>query len=949
MTSMTSRKIWFGWAVIGIFNVLLVAQSQGPSIPAAATLGLDQPVPVEASITVATLPNGLRYYLRQNKQPLNRAELRLVVKAGSVLEEDDQQGLAHFVEHMAFNGTKNFQGEEIVKFLQSIGMRFGADVNAGTSFDETTYRLTVPTDKPEVLDKSFLILEDWAHNLAFDPAEVDKERGVILEEWRLRRGAGARITDKLLPLMLEGSRYADRIPIGKTEVIQNFKIDRLKQFYSDWYRPDLMAVVAVGDFDKAAVETMIKAHFGSIPPARNPRERKVYDVPDHDGALFAILADKEATSTSVSLDTLLPASEQASVGAYRQHMVDNLFSGMLSSRLAEIAQKPGAPFVAASAGRGPFIARTRDDASLEAVVKDGGVEQGLEAILAEAQRVDRFGFTSTELEREKQDTLRGYERMLTQKETRTSSSHAEEYVRNFLMGESLPGADLEYAFHQRFLPQITLDEVNKLSKEWFGTDRNRIVVVTAPEKADVPLPTSTQLTAVLKAAPSKTLTAYVDSAGSASLMDSIPKGGTVVKATTREPGITEWELSNGVKVVLKPTDLKADEILFQAISDGGTSLASDADYIPASSAVNLVTAGGLGKFNLVDLRKTLTGKVASARPFISEIQEGVSGGASRKDLETMFQLIYLTFTAPRLDRDAFTVQATQAKTILANQAADPEFAFSKALSEALYQNHVRRQPMTVETIAKWDLDKSFAFYKERFADASNFTFIFIGDFDLPLMKPFAEQYLAALPSSRRKEDWKDVGARYAKGIIEKTVEKGIEPKSEVALVLTGPFKWDQSERVAIRAMANVLQERLREAIREELGGTYSISASAGIQKLPRSEYTFSIQFGADPKRVGDLLKRVTQEIEKLKTEGPTSQEAANVKALFLREFETNSKQNSYLLGQLTGKYQFREDPAGVWLVPDYYNKIDVNQIHQAAKTYLDMKNRVQVTLMPEKK
>jgi zinc protease len=356
-------------------------------------------------------------------------------------------------------------------------------------------------------------------------------------------------------------------------------------------------------------------------------------------------------------------------------------------------------------------------------VKDGGVEQGLEAIVAEAQRVDRFGFTPTELEREKQDTLRGYERMLTQKETRTSSSHAEEYVRNFLMGESLPGADLEYAFHQRFLPQITLDEVNRLSKEWFGTDRNRIVVGDLPrKKADVPLPTSTQLTAVLKAAPSKTLTAYVDSAGSASLMDSTPKGGTIVKTTAREPGITEWELSNGVKVVLKPTNLKADEILFQAISDGGTSLASDADYVPASSAVNLVTAGGLGKFNLVDLRKTLTGKVASARPFISEIQEGVSGGASRKDLETMFQLIYLTFTAPRLDRDAFTVQVTQAKTILANQAADPEFAFSKALSEALYQNHPRRQPMTVETIAKWDLDKSFAFYKERFADASNFTF-----------------------------------------------------------------------------------------------------------------------------------------------------------------------------------------------------------------------------------
>jgi len=314
----------------------------------------------------------------------------------------------------------------------------------------------------------------------------------------------------------------------------------------------------------------------------------------------------------------------------------------------------------------------------------------------------------------------------------------------------------------------------------------------------------------------------------------------------------------------------------------------------------------------------------------------------------MFQLIYLTFTAPRLDRDAFTVQVTQAKTILANQEADPDYAFSKAINDALYGNHPRRQPTTLDTIAKWDLDKSMAFYKQRFADASDFTFIMIGDFDLPMMKPFAEKYLASLPSIHRKENWKDIGARYEKGAIEKTVLKGIEPKSEVVLILNGPFKWDQSERVAIRAMANVLTERLREAIREELGGTYSISASAGLQRLPRSEYTFNIQFGGDPKRVPELMSRVMKEIEKLKTEGPKPQEATDVKSLFLREFETNSKQNSYLLGQLAGKYQYDEDPAGVWLVPDYYNKIDVKQIHDAAKTYLDLKNRVQVTLMPEK-
>ncbi len=948
---MRRRNRWFILLALSalLSSGLTIAQQPAANPVPAAALALNQPIPVEPAITVGTLPNGLRYYIRPNKQPLDRAELRLVVKAGSVLEDDDQQGLAHFVEHMAFNGTKNFPGEEVVKFLQSTGMRFGADVNANTSFDETTYMLTVPTDQADILAKSFLVLEDWAHNVTFDPAEVEKERGVVMEEWRLRRGAGARITDKLFPLLLEGSRYADRLPIGKTDIIQNAKPEKLKQFYTDWYRPDLMAVVVVGDIDKAVVEGLIKSHFSSLAMPPNPRERKVFDIPDHDGAIFAILSDKEETSTSFEVGNLLPASGQSKIGDYRQHMVDALFSGMLSNRLQEIAQKPNAPFIGAGAGRSPFIARTKDEAALEGAVKPGGVEAGIAAVLAEAHRVDEFGFTATELDREKQDTLRAYERMLTQKDARTSASHAAEEIRNFITGESLPGADLEYALQQRFLPTITLDEVNKLSKEWFGGDKNRMVIVTGPETAGAPLPTSTQLAAVIKDAASKPLTAYVDSVGGQSLMDSSPKPGTIVKTTTRGQEITEWELSNGAKVVLKPTNLKADEILLQAISPGGTSLASDADYIPASTAVSVVTAGGLGKFNRIDLGKTLSGKVASARPFISEVQEGVTGSASRKDLETMFQLVYLTFTAPRLDREAFEVQAAQARTILANQTADPGFAFSKALSEALYKNHLRRRPTTVETVDKWNLDKSFAFYKSRFADASNFTFLFIGDFDLAMMKPFVETYLASLPATHRKESYKDVGATYARGVVERTVEKGIEPKSQEAIVFSGPFQWNQTQRIAIRAMGMVLTDRLREAIREELGGTYSIGASPGINKIPRSEYTFAIQFGGDPERMPALIKRVYEEIEKFKTEGPTPQQASDVKALLQREWETNVRQNSYLLGQLAGKYQIGEDPESLWLVPDFYNRLDASWIQNAAKTYLDMKNRVQVTLLPEKK
>ena len=943
---------WLTFLPLVVFLITgsTVAQQQPAAVPAAASLGLNQAIPVESSITVGTLPNGTRYYVRANKQPLNRAELRLVVKAGSVLEDDDQQGLAHFVEHMGFNGTKNFPHEDLVKFLQSTGMRFGADVNAGTGFDETTYMLTIPTDKPDIVEQSFQVLEDWAHNVTFDPAEVDKERGVIMEEWRLGRGVGARINDKLFPLLLAGSRYGDRLPIGKTEVIQNFKHDRLKQFYADWYRPDLMAVVAVGDFDKSAIEGKIKAHFAPIPAApRTARERKAYDIPDHSGALFAILADKEMTTTSVEIDNLLPAREQGTVNAYRQSLVNRLFSSMMSARFSEIAQKPGAAFVGASASRSSFIAKTRDAASLSAVVKDGGVGAGTEALVAEAQRVERFGFTATELEREKQNVLRSYERMVTQKESRTSASHAAEQLRNFLVGESIPGADLESALAQRFVPQITLAEVNALSKEWFGGPNNRLVIVTGPEKDGVPLPTSAQMTDLLKGAAAKPLTAYVDTVGTQALMDTRPEPGKIVKTSTREPGITEWELSNGVKVVLKPTDFRPDEIIFQAYSPGGTSLVSDADYLPISSAVSAVTAGGLGKFNAVDLRKVLTGKVASAGPSIGELQEGMSGSGSKKDLETMFQLVYLRFTTPRLDTDAFEAQKTQARTILANQAASPDFAFAKIRTETIYQNHPRRRLETVETVDQWNLEKSLALYKDRFADASDFTFVFVGDLDPAVIKPLAERYLASLPATHRVENWKDIGARYVQGVVEKTVEKGIEPKSQVSIFFNGPFAWEPMPRIEIGAMGQVLQERLREAIREELGGTYSISASGAGGRIPRKEYTFSVQFGCDPQRVPDLVKRVYQEIDKLKAEGPTAQEISNIKAQLLRSYETNSRQNTFLIGQLMARYQFNEDPAEVWKLPDYYNKLDAAGIQAAARTYLDMNNRAQITLMPEKK
>ena len=921
-------------------------QPQAPAIPAAA---LAQAMPADPQITMGKFPNGLSYYIRSNPKPEKRAELRLVIKAGSVLENDDQQGLAHFLEHMAFDGTAHFPKKDIESFIESLGMRFGADLNASTGFDETTYMLTLPSDKLDVMDKAFLIMEDWAHNVTLDPAEVDKERAVVMEEWRLRRGAGARMTDKMFPILLKGSKYADRIPIGKTEIIQNAPAAQLKKFYTDWYRPDLMAVIAVGDFDKAAIQNMIQAHFAGIPAAVNPQPRPVYDIPDHPGTMYAILTDKETTSASIEVDNLMPARKQGTLGVYRQEMVDSLFAGMLSNRYSELTQKPDAPFIDAGADRSMFLIRTKEDASLSALVKENGIERGLDGLLTEAERVTKFGFTASELDREKQESLRGYERQAAEANTRVSASRAAEYIRNFVQNENLTSAEDEYALHQRLLPTITLDEVNKLAKEWFP-DQNRLVIVTAPEKAGLVIPDEAKLAAVFKSAPAKTLTAYVDSVGTATLLDAIPTPGAVAATSTKDAlGITEWTLSNGVKVVLKPTTFKEDEIVFRATSFGGTSLASDKDYIPASSATQVISAGGLGKFNDIDLRKVLSGKIAGANPSIGELTEGLSGSSSKKDLETMFQLIYMRFTQPRADETAFGAQASQMKDILANQAASPDYAYSVALNKSLYGDHIRRQPTTPATIDGWDLYKSLAFYKDRFANAGDFTFVFVGSFDLATMKPLVERYLGSLPSIKRQETWKDVGARLPAGVVENKVEKGIEPKSTATIVFHGPFVYDDTHRVAIDAMSHVLQTRLLQTIREELGGTYSITASDSYQKIPVPEYTIAVRFGADPQKMDDMIKRVMQEIEAFKKDGPTEKQLSDEKSALLRGFETASKQNAYLMGQIANKYLYGEDVASIWDAPTAYGKLDAASIQQAAKTYLDTNNRVQVTLFPEKK
>jgi zinc protease len=925
-----------------------LAQQKPDTAQAARTAPLTATLPIDPLVTTGQLDNGIRYYIRKNGRPENRADLRLAVDVGSLQEEDDQRGLAHFVEHMAFNGTKNFPKQEIVAFMESIGMRFGPSVNAFTSFDETVYMLQVPTDRPEAMKKAFQILEDWAHNVTFDPVEIDKERGVIVEEWRLRRGASARMQDQQFPILFKGARHAERLPIGTMDVVQKFPHERLRQFYDEWYRPELMAVVAVGDFEPVEIEALIKAHFGAIPKSDKPKTRPDYSMPGHPGTRYAIATDKEAAATGVSVYGMMEPRETSTVGAYRRQIVERIFSSMLSTRYGELAQKPDPPFNGASTGRFPLV-RDREVTSLSASVKEDGIERGLDALFVEAERVARHGFTAGELDRTRRNIERSIERALAEQHTQPSGSFATEYVNHFLQQEPIPGIVYEHALYERFLPGITLEELNALAKSWLPAD-DRVVVVSAPEKPDAKIPGEAQLEAVMAAAAKKEIAPYVDATDETPLLAELPKPGTI--ESTKEidyAGVTEWRLSNGVSVVLKPTDFKEDEVVVRASAFGGTSLAPDEDYVAASTAVQVIASGGLGPFSAVDLRKQLAGKVASVRPFIGDTDQGITGSASPKDLETLFQLIYLTFTQPRADEQIFTIMTSQMKSILPNQRNIPEFAFVEALQSVLTQDHPRARMMTVEMVDEMDLEKSLDFYRARFADASGFTFVFAGNFTPEQMKPLVEQYLGGLPASGRRESWRDVGMKPTPGVVERRVEKGIEPKSRANIIFHGPFEWTQEERVAIRVLAEVLQNRLRESLREELGGTYSVSAGASYRRVPRSDYTLAIDFGSDPGRTDELLKAVMTEVGALKESGPTERQVNDVREAMLREYETSMRQNGYVLNQISFRYQFGEDLETIFSLPEYYRKVTPATIHEAAKRYLDTGNVITVTLFPEKK
>ena len=948
------------WSFVSFLLVLLApatvasgalsAQATAPgssaaSDTAASLPALSAPLPIDSMVTVGKLSNGLRYYIRVNHEPRNRAELRLVVNVGSILEDSSQRGIAHFVEHMAFNGTTHFARQQLVDYLESTGVRFGADLNASTSFDETVYMLTVPTDSAGLLSRGIQVLGDWSHGLTFDPAEIDRERGVVIEEWRRGRGAAQRINDKQFPILFSGSRYAERLPIGNPETIRSVPRKTLVDFYEEWYRPDLMAVVAVGDFDKDSVERMIREQFAGLKSADRSPARTVYPVPPHDSTLVTVATDPEATTSGVAVYYLQPVRQERTVGDYRQELVEDLYNAMLNSRLRELAQRADPPFLGAVSAQGQIV-RSSEAYVLSALTSDGGIGRGLTALLTEAERVVQHGFTPTELDRQKRELQRAMERAYDERDKLSSSSLVGEYVDNFLDGDPMMGIAEQWTLTRKLLPGIGLDEVNRLAGRWLRGG-SRVITASAPARDSAVVPSGAALVALADSVAGTSVVAYSDSSSTGALVEHPPEPGAVVaEQSIPEIGVIEWKLSNGVRVILKPTDFKSDQLLFQGFSPGGTSLAPDSLFVPARTASSVVAVGGVGRFSATELEKALAGKSVNVSPSIGAYQEGIAGGGSTKDAEAIFQLIYLYFTAPRADTAAFLSYQSRAKALVANRGASPAAAFSDTLEVVLARHHPRAAPLTSATFDRMNLGESLDFYRARFADASDFTFVFVGNIDTTSIKPLIERYVATLPATNREERWRDLGMDYPRGVIHREVHKGSDEKSQTQIVFSGPFKYTRHDVYMLSALVDVLQIRLRDRLREQLGGTYSVAVTANPSHYPRERYAVAVGFGSAPDRVDELTRAAFAEIDSLRKYGPTQSDMEKVKEIELRERESAMRQNGSWLALISSYLHNGWDPRDILAYDDDVKELKASDIRDAARKYLDERNYVAVSLYP---
>jgi len=900
---------------------------------------------LDSDVVTGRLANGFTYFLRHNETPKNRVLLYLVNKVGSTLENEDQRGLAHFMEHMSFNGTTHFPHNELVNYLQKSGVRFGADINAYTSFDETVYELPLPADNPEILKNGLQIMRDWAQNATLDPIEINKERGVVLEEKRLGKGAKERLQRVYYPIILNNSRYAERVPIGTDEVLNNFEPEALRRFYRDWYRPDLQALIVVGDIDMKSMERAIRERFADLKNPKNETPRQVYTVSLNGKNQFIPLTDKELTSADIQVLYKFPETSVKTTEGFRAQLIQTLFNKMISTRLAELSRQSTVPFISANASIENFIGGLAVY-RLDLTAQSPDLEKGFKMLWRENERIKKFGFTQSELDRAKQAYKNQLILSLEEASKTNSATYVNEYLRYFLKGTPAPGIKDEAALADSLLPGISLSDFSLLANQ-IVMEKDRDVIVSGPERDKAQLPSEDVFETWIKNVNKEQITPYQDQTIAGTLLSEQPKKGAILsKKKDTGLNLTFYTLSNGAKVIVKPTDFKNDEIRLYGFAPGGTSLYSDDDF-PSASNANLVPLFGVGNLNINQLKKALSGKQINVQPFINTRTEGINAISTQKDIGNALELLYAYFTEPRKDTLIFKSIIERSLAAISHRSSDPASVYQDTVNAVLGAHSIRNESITPTVLKKVDLDKAYNIYKERFADASGFIFIIVGNTEEDKLEPLLEKYIASLPATYQHQEAKNLHLNIPAGVIERTIYKGSEPKATVNLVFSGHFDYSFENKFRLDALKETLQIRLIERLRENESGVYSPSVRVNTGRFPESRYNLIVSFGCAPQNVDKLIASVNDEIRKLREDGPLTVNLDKYKAESARQMESELKTNSFWIGYLSGQLQNRQPFEQINDYPKMINSITIEGVKNMARKCLSGNNYIKFVLLPE--
>ena len=910
-----------------------------------------QEIPADPAVRTGKLDNGLTYYIRSNAKPEKQAEFYILHNVGAIQEEDSQQGLAHFLEHMAFNGTKNLPDKTLINYLESVGVKFGANLNAFTAAEQTCYNMSaVPLNREGIVDTCLLILHDWSHFVTLDDAEIDNERGVIIEELRTRNTAGWRINEQISPVLYNHSKYAERNIIGSIEGLKSFSYQELKDFYHRWYRPDLQTVVIVGDFDAEWMEAKVKAVMSDIPAVENPEPKAVITVPDNVEPLVKVATDPEQTATQVYVYIKrqpIPREMNNTVNAYAIGIMNALVAQMASERLYDLSQQNDAPFLSAAAGTGS-VTTTLDAAMSMAVAREGESQRAFEALYAEIEKIRRFGFNPSEMERAQSELMSTARCGYNNRDDRRHSEFVNVYLSNFRQNTPMPAAELEWQLDSTLLSALDLNTINLYAKDLFKQE-NQVIMVMAPRKEGVATPTEQELLAGVEKIRNAELQPYEDNTVRESLIPEGTefKGSPVVKESVDKFGATLWTLGNGARVLVKENDYRADELRMMVNSLGGFSAYAQAANPAFPTLFNAtVRMSGVGRFKATELNKVLAGINASFTPNVTSYMAGASGSSSIKDAETMFQLMYLYFTQPRWGEDEFKLVEDNIRTQLRNAESNPDFVFSKELSELLYNGNPRRRQIALEDVDKVDFDDMARIYSELFDNAGDFVFILVGNMKPETLKPLVEKYIGSLPTRGKVSTWTDDQVRMAAGEVEKNFEIPMQmPKSSVAVVFNGPMPYTMEETLKLNVLAQLLRTRYTETIREEKGGTYGVSVQGQNQLYPANGYLLLINFDTNKEMAAELTGLVKEEIAKMAQNGPTEEELAKIKEYLVKQRKDTVKTNGHWLGTLNTYYTHGVDTATGY--DEFVNALTPEQIRATAAKILADGNVATVTMNPK--